>query len=728
MLDNAWIIPLLPAASFFLILFFGKRMPRKGSEIGIAAVGLAFALALVTNVSWFGHVNDAGHEEPTEEHAAAVVVDGEAAAPAEEGAPAQEGEEQHLEEEAEEEAHHEVEPVTQEWTWFENGGVEIKVGMLLDGPAVMMLFVVTLVSLLVHVYSTDYVAGDRRYTHFFAFLSLFTASMLGLVMASSTLQLLVLWELVGVCSFVLIGHWWEEKPNSDAALKAFLTNRVGDIGLICGVIILYFGAGQTFSILEINTAAVEGTIGDTALTVAAVALIAAVMSKSGQFILHTWLPDAMAGPTPVSALIHAATMVVAGIYLVARLYSVFFQGLDIGTSNFNLLALVGGITVIGGAGLAFVQDDIKKVLAYSTVSQLGYMVMALGVGAWTAALFHLFTHAFFKAGLFLGSGSVSHAVHSFDMRKDMGGLRKWMPHTHRTFMVCTAALIGLFPLAGFWSKDEILAGASQLGDGYTAFLIVGTIGALMTAAYMTRVIYMTFYGEFRGHAEHGHEPHESGPRIVAPLYILSGLAIVAGFANIPDTGILSWVPERLALRFEHYYEPIGPYFPGEVLPSFSHPEFDVGIAIVSTLVALGSIFLAYSWYWRNQGPHGLTERSRAAKAGYTVLVNKYYFDHLYTDVVAGSVKGPIARAIYWVNQNVIDGVVNGAGRLSTVVGRLVYKHIDQQVVDGTVLGSATAARRGGQAARQLTTGKVQQYGALLFGAVAVFAGALILFI
>jgi NADH-quinone oxidoreductase subunit L len=733
MLDNAWIIPLLPAASFFLILFFGKRMPRKGSEIGIAAVGLAFALALVTNVSWFGHVNDAGHEEePAEEHA--LVVDEESAQAEAVSTPATDsrgferaggGE---ASPEAENEAHHEVEPVTQEWTWFQNGGVDIKVGMLLDGPAVMMLFVVTLVSLLVHVYSTDYVAGDRRYTHFFAFLSLFTASMLGLVMASSTLQLLVLWELVGVCSFVLIGHWWEEKPNSDAALKAFLTNRVGDIGLICGVIILYFGAGQTFSILEINTAAVEGAIGDTALTVAAVALIAAVMSKSGQFILHTWLPDAMAGPTPVSALIHAATMVVAGIYMVARLYSVFFQGLDIGTSNFNLLALVGGITVIGGAGLAFVQDDIKKVLAYSTVSQLGYMVMALGVGAWTAALFHLFTHAFFKAGLFLGSGSVSHAVHSFDMRKDMGGLRKWMPHTHRTFMVCTAALIGLFPLAGFWSKDEILAGASQLGDGYTAFLIVGTIGALMTAAYMTRVIYMTFYGEFRGHAEHGHEPHESGPRIVAPLYILSGLAIVAGFANIPDTGILSWVPESLALRFEHYYEPIGPYFPGEVLPSFSHPEFDVGIAIVSTLVALGSIFLAYSWYWRNQGPHGLTERSRAAKAGYTVLVNKYYFDHLYTDVVAGSVKGPIARAIYWVNQNVIDGIVNGAGRLSTVVGRLVYKHIDQQVVDGTVLGSATAARRGGQAARQLTTGKVQQYGALLFGAVAVFAGALILFI
>jgi NADH-quinone oxidoreductase subunit L len=735
MLEHAWIIPLLPAASFFLILFFGKRMPRKGSEIGIAAVGLAFVLALVTNVSWFGHVNDAGHEAPEGEHGEEVVEEGgeaehglapvsvdgesaqgeatEAATPATEvAAPA-----------AEEEGHTEVEPVTRSVTWFQNGGIDIKVGMLLDGPAVMMLFVVTLVSLLVHVYSTDYVAGDRRYTHFFAFLSLFTASMLGLVMASSTLQLLVLWELVGVCSFALIGHWWEEKPNSDAALKAFLTNRVGDIGLICGVIILFFGAGQTFDIVEINTAAVEGAIPSTALTVAAIALIAAVMSKSGQFVLHTWLPDAMAGPTPVSALIHAATMVVAGIYMVGRLYGVFFEGLDIGTSGFNLLALVGGVTVLGGAGLAFVQDDIKKVLAYSTVSQLGYMVMALGVGAWTAAFFHLFTHAFFKAGLFLGSGSVSHAVHSFDMRKDMGGLRKWMPHTHRTFMVCTAALIGLFPLAGFWSKDEILAGASQLGDGYTVFLVVGVLGALMTAAYMTRVIYLTFYGEYRGH---GH-PHESGPRIVAPLYILTVLAVLAGFANLPDTGALSWVPESLALRFEHFYEPIGPYFPS-ALPSFSHPEFDIAIAVVSTIVALASIGMAYAWYWRGEGPHGLTERSRLAKAGYTVLVNKYYFDRLYTDIIAGGTKGPVARAVYWINQNVIDGVVNGAGRLSTVVGRFVYTRIDQQVVDGTVLGSAAAARRSGQAARHMTSGKVQQYGALLFAGVAVFAGALILFV
>jgi len=721
-LENAWIIPLIPAASFFLILFFGKRLPRKGSEIGIAAVGIAFVLAIATNVQWFDHVDTAsGEASPpaavsTPPDAVGDLSEGESAAPLqsdehEDEAPA--GEEHAAEEE------HTVEPVERSWTWFENGGVDIEVGMLLDGPAVMMLFVVTLVSLLVHVYSTDYVAGDRRYTHFFAFLSLFTASMLGLIMAKTTLQLIVCWELVGVCSFALIGHWWEEKANSDAALKAFITNRVGDVGLLIGVITLYFAAGQTFDIVETNTRALDGSISHLALLVASCSLVAAVMSKSGQFILHTWLPDAMAGPTPVSALIHAATMVVAGIYMVGRLYGVFFEGFSIGTSSLNLLAVVGGVTVLGGAGLAFVQNDIKKVLAYSTVSQLGYMVMALGIGAWTAAFFHLFTHAFFKACLFLGSGSVSHAVHSFDMKKDMGGLRKWMPQTYKTFIIGTAALIGIFPLAGFWSKDEILAGASQLGGPghYTAFMVVGIVGALMTAAYMTRVIYLTFFGEYRGH---GH-PHESGPRITVPLWILAVLGVTAGFANLPA----ALGPDAVELRFEHFYEPRAPYFPAE---NFAHPEFSLGIALGATLIGLIGIGSAYLWYWRGLGPQGITQRNRVARAGYTLLENKYYFDKLYEGVIVAAFKGPIARAVYWFNQNVIDGVVNGAGRLSTVVGRFVYNRIDQQVVDGAVNSSASAANSSGQVFRQLTSGKVQQYGALLFGAAAIFAGAIIIFV
>ena len=713
-LESAWIIPLIPAASFFLILFFGKRMPKKGAEIGIAALGICFALAIATNVQWRDHVNEAEHkaeavhEEGGEEHA---LAEGESAA-----API-----------AEEEAHteFEVEPIHKTWTWWSNGGVEFTAGMLLDGPGVMMLFVVTLISLLVHVYSTDYVGGDRRYTHYFAFLSLFSASMLGLVISENTLQLLTCWELVGLCSFALIGHWWEEKPNSDAALKAFITNRVGDVGLICGVIILFFGAGQTFDIRTINEMAVQGDIGHLVLLVASCSLLAAVMSKSGQFILHTWLPDAMAGPTPVSALIHAATMVVAGIYMVGRLYGVFFQGLSIGVSSVNLLAVVGGVTVLGGAGLAFVQTDIKKVLAYSTVSQLGYMVMALGVGAWTAAFFHLFTHAMFKAGLFLGSGSVAHSVHSFDMKKDMGGMKRFMPKTYVTFVICTGALIGLFPLAGFWSKDEILASAGQLGANYTAFAVVGTIGAFMTAAYMTRCVYLTFFGEPRGHAaDPHHPPHESGPRIIVPLYILSGLAIVAGLANLPE---FSWLPSGLALRFEHFYEPKGGYFPS-ALATFAHPEFSLTTAVVSSAIGLLGIGLAYAWYFRGLGPHGITERSKLARAGHRFLVEKYYFDRLYTDIIVGSVKGPIAKAAYWFNQKGLDGVVNGAGAGAVAGGRWIYDHIDQGVIDGAVNGSGAAAEGSGQGLRQMQTGRVQQYAALLFAGAALLAGIFIVVI
>jgi NADH-quinone oxidoreductase subunit L len=716
MLEHAWIIPLIPAASFVLILFLGKRLPKGGSELGVAAVGIALALSVVVNLQWFNRVDDQLHHgEETEEHASVELAAGPEgyalpAAPAAPAAPAVE---------------ESVEPVTKSWTWFESGDTTVDVGMLLDGPAVMMLFVVTLVSLLVHVYSTDYVAGDRRYTHFFAFLSLFTASMLGLVIAENTLMLLVCWELVGVCSFVLIGHWWEEKANSDAALKAFITNRVGDVGLLVGVTVLFFGAGGTFNIVEINEAAVAGDIRQVVLLAAACSLILAVMSKSGQFILHTWLPDAMAGPTPVSALIHAATMVVAGIFMVGRLYPVFFEGLQIGTSSVNLLAVVGGITVLGGAGLAFVQADIKKVLAYSTVSQLGYMVMALGVGAWTAAFFHLFTHAFFKACLFLGSGSVSHAVHSFDMKAHMGGLRKWMPHTHRTFMVGTAALIGIFPLAGFWSKDEILASAQQLGGegAYTAFLVVGLLGALMTAAYMTRCVYLTFYGEYRGH---GH-PHESGPRIVVPLYVLAALAVVAGFANIPNSGVLSWWPDSLALRFEHYFEPKGEYFVG-VLDTFGHPTFSIGVALASTVIAAAGIGAAYLWYFKGLGPHGITERNRLARTGYRILENKYYFDHLYTGVIAGGFKGPIARGAYWFNQKVLDGVVDGAGTSAARAGTWVYDNVDQGVIDRSIDSTGTATEGSGEVLRQMQTGRVQGYGALLFAAAAILAGVFIVVI
>jgi NADH-quinone oxidoreductase subunit L len=331
-------------------------------------------------------------------------------------------------------------------------------------------------------------------------------------------------------------------------------------------------------------------------------------------------------------------------------------------------------------------------------------------------LFHLFTHAFFKAGLFLGSGSVAHSVHSFDMKEDMGGMRKYMPKTYVTFLICTGALIGIFPLAGFWSKDEILAGGHELGvhNAYEIFMVVGVIGALMTAAYMTRCVYLTFFGEPRGAAaDPHHHPHESGPRIVVPLYILSALAIVAGLANFP------WGGDSVKLRFEYFVQPVGDYFPALGAITFSLP-----IAIISSLAGLLGIGLAYA-YWFSGAFHGATRRSRIVRVGHVVLVNKYYFDDLYTGVIADGTKGPIARAAYWINQNVIDGVVNAVGVGSQKAANFLYGTVDQGVVDRIVNGSGFGAEETGQLLRRIQSGKVQQYGALLFGGAVILAGILV---
>ncbi len=754
-LNNVWLIPALPAASFFLILFFGKRLKFGGAEIGITAVGLALLLASLTNISWWDHRDHFDGDVFSARTGQIDVVEGLGSDTLELGAGAADdarnttivvdGVEESVQL-AVDAAPGEVEAfgsvgVLRVIDWFENGGIPIDTGTLADGPSVIMLFVVTAVSLLVHIYSTDYVAGDRRYTHYFAFLSLFTASMLAYVISPNLLQALVAWELVGLCSFSLIGHWWEDKPNSDAALKAFLTNRVGDVGLLIGIIILYFSAGGTFDIITINEMAIQGEISQTALTWAAISLTAAVMSKSGQFVLHTWLPDAMAGPTPVSALIHAATLVVAGVFLIARIYPVFFIGYGISDSSINGLALLGSITIVFAGLVAFVQDDIKKVLAYSTVSQLGYMVLALGVGAWTAAIFHLFTHAFFKAGLFLGAGSVAHGVHSFDMKKDMGGLRKWMPTTHKTFIICSIALMGVFPTAGFWSKDEILVGTGGFGVGagesngsYHFFLVMGLIGAALTGGYMTRAIYLTFYGEFRGHGE----PHESGPRILWPLRLLSVVAIGGGLLNLPP-GFLVGSAKDPAIwqeRILHFYEPSAAYFPsiGHSVPSWT-------LAITASIIGLIGPAVAYWYYFirvdnlaKQTGekltalPNGLTERSGLAKAGHKMLVNKYYLDHLYEDVIVAGVKGPIAKAAYWFNQKGLDEVVNTAGRTSVKTGKFIYRYIDQGLIEGTVNGSGKLSSDSGQELRRLQTGKVQQYAALLFAGATILAGVFIVLI
>ena len=671
-LNNLWIVPAVPFVSFWLILFFGKAMPRKGSEIGIAALAANWIMAAWAAVAWINRPVEGTGEEAIRHY------------------------------------------IEHTYTWFSNGQIKLVFGFHADGLAVMMIVVVATISLLVHIYATEYVKGDVRYTYFFAALSLFTCGMFVLVTASSMLQGLFGWELMGLCSFMLIGHWWEEQANSAAALKAFFTTRTGDVGLLVGISLLFFAAHQTFSWQTINEMALKGQIDHTLLFWGAIALMVAVIGKSGQFPLHTWLPDAMAGPTPVSALLHAATMVVAGVYLVARTYGVFWSAFSIGKlthahHGVNILAIVGGTTIIIAALLAFVQDDIKKVLAYSTVSQLGYMVMALATGAWVGGIFHLFTHAFFKACLFLGAGSVSHSGshHSFDMKKDMGGLKKYMPVTYTTFLIASCALAGIFPLSGFWSKDEILLSAGR--NGYWWFTAVGVVGAALTAAYMTRCIYLTFFGDYRGH---GH-PHESPKIITVPLVILAGLSISAGWLNAFGLHYFAdWTRNEVF-----------------VLAKVKDYPFNVPLAAGALGLALVGGALVGFFYVREEFRfRGMTSRSNLARSGHEFLLNKYYLDHLYEGVIVKGIREPLANGAYWFNQNVIDGVVNGVATNAKKMAGFVYNGIDQAFVDGAVNGVGRGAGSGGGALRTLQTGRVQFYAAILFAAAALLGLGLVLFI
>ena len=806
-LENAWLIPIIPAIGFALIIGFGKRLPGNGSEVGIASIAASLVLAIGATYQWIDRVSAAGGDE----HAGPISgVFGFARSIFPSASEA--GTETY------------VEPVIKSWTWWQSGGLEFGFGQHIDGLAIMLLLLVTFISLLVQIFSTEYVSGDRRYTHFFAALTLFSAGMLVMVLAENMIQLILGWEIMGLCSFMLIGHWWEEQANSRAALKAFFTVRVGDVGLLVGTAIIFFGANQWavdngsngFSIQAISGWALSGEASDSVLFWGGVALFIAAIGKSGQFPLHTWLPDAMAGPTPVSSLLHSSTMVVAGVFLVARVYPVFFVGFDIGSTNINLIAVIGGITVIAAAALAFVQSDIKKVLAYSTVSQLGYMMLGLGVGAWLPAVFHIFTHAFFKCCLFLAAGSISHSGshHSFDMKKDMGGLWRKMPITAGTWMISTAALCGIPFFSGFFSKDEIIDNAHN--NGYNLFYYVGLIGAAMTAAYMTRATYLTFFGTPRGaaagehhddahgdahahdahdahgHGDHGHDdhghdahghdahghddhgahgPHESPWRITAPLVILAALAIGSGYLNAPAVGthyFTDWVEpvgaavvtdgydathsddgysdeghseEAAAFGFaapsaeEGYSKGCGYTTPesGTICyaPKLNHAEFSWSKAAPSILLVafgiLASAWLCMGVFGGRRNPlAGLTTRFAPARWGHSFLVNKYYLDHLYERVIVRAVAHPIAAAAYWVNQNILDGVVNGVGRTGRRTGEWVYRNVDQRVVDGAVNASGLVASESGHAAQSIQSGRVNQYGALLFGAATVGAIVLIL--
>jgi NADH-quinone oxidoreductase subunit L len=629
---HAWIVVLLPVISAVLTFFFGKRTPGRGAVYGIVMVGASFLFSLA--VLWH------------------FVKGGALYAP--------EGIE-----------------------WFTIGTLKLEVGMLVDGLTAIMLVVVTSVSLCVHVYSLGYMDGDSRFTWFYVVLSLFTAAMLTVVISNNLIQLLVGWEIMGVCSYLLIGHWWEEKENSNAAIKAFITTRIGDVPFMFGIIALIAVTGfTTTNIREIGEIIGVGAISPLFVSVAAILLFGGTVGKSAQFPLHVWLPDAMAGPTPVSALIHAATMVAAGVYLIGRMFEVFVHA---EAWVLTTVSIVAAITALGAALMAVVQNDIKRVLAYSTLSQLAYMIAGLSMGpeGVTAGFFHLFTHAFFKALLFLGAGSLIHAVHSNNM-SDMGGLRKKMPITFWTMLLGSLALAGIFPLAGFWSKDELLVVASE--THHTWLFAVFLLTAVITAFYTARMVLLTFFGEYKGHAH----PHESPPSMTGPLIFLAVCTAGAGLLGAPQLNAVfgQWV------FFEEIHEAV----------------FVPWIAVLSTVGALLGLLAGYALYKDRKAEDPLK-----APLGpvWTLLENRYYIDAFYMRAIVYPVRDTLSAGVYWFNQHVLDAVVNGTAGLAKALGAAVM-WFDRNVIDGIVNGSGRTAGRTGNALKYLQTGNVQWYAAGLF--------------
>jgi NADH-quinone oxidoreductase subunit L len=542
-------------------------------------------------------------------------------------------------------------------SWLVVGNLQINIGMMMDSLTAVMLIVVTLVSLMVQIYSQGYMKGDPGYHRYYAWMSLFTTSMLGLVLADNLLQMFVFWEMVGLCSYLLIGFWFHRSSAANAAKKAFIVTRLGDFGFLAAILVLFLNTG-TFDVGELHHLAVTGALAGATLTWAAIGIFSGAMGKSAQFPLHVWLPDAMEGPTPVSALIHAATMVAAGVFLVARTFPLFEHS----TEALTTVAVIGGFTAIFAASMGLVMTDIKRVLAYSTISQLGYMMLGLGTGGIAIGIFHLFNHAFFKALLFLGAGSVNHATGTFDMRQ-MGGLRKLMPWTYATFLIASLSLAGIWPLAGFWSKDEILVYA---WDHQRIVAYLAMITVFMTAFYMFRVIFMTFGGEYRGGGPeaHGH-PHESSPTMVMPMVVLAVLAVVSGLWNV--TGQFG--------AFMGHGETHS--FVEGFFGILTHP-----LPWISLILAGLGILLAYAIYsakWLS------AERMGQLFAPiYTVFFRKYWLDELYEIVI--------------VRKVLIGGLFN------------VLRIFDSKGVDGVVNGLASVTMGGGRAIRKVQTGQLQLYG------------------
>ncbi len=678
MSDNAILysalgILVLPLLSYVITFFFGKKLPRQGDFVGVTFMGAAWFLAIRIFIA-FWKIGDPAYR------------------------------------------------LESGFTWIQLGGFHVDAGILVDGMTSIMLMVVTTVSFLVHLYSTGYMHGDSRYERFFAFLGFFTFAMIGIVLANNLFFLYVFWELVGLASYLLIGFFFFKHSAANANKKAFLTNRVGDWGFWLGILAFLTATG-TLNYFELFAHVEAGTIKGTLLAWAGVGLFMGCMGKSAQMPLHIWLPDAMEGPTPVSALIHAATMVAAGVYMVARLAPLF------GVTAMMVIMYVGAITAFLAATIALVKTDIKRVLAFSTLSQLGYMVMALGVGDSPNAMFHLSTHAMFKGLLFLGAGSVIHGVHSQEMT-DMGGLRKKMPITFITFLIGTMALSGVPFLSGFYSKDGILGSALAFGmtDGHYIPFILGISAALLTPFYMFRLVFRTFFGKPANQEKYDHA-HESSLNMTIPLMILATFSIIA--AGIPGKMIdEAWFSKFVAhydvpaIAAEFHMESAGehlevadhsghePAAHGETAQVDGHSDHEAihhaahsrAMIMSITMVILG-IGGAWWVYFLKKVDPAIFQRK--LNGLYTTLQGQYFFDEFYAATVY--------RATLWwagvcaaFDRIVVDGIVNGSGHLTRMVSSITGS-VDKYVVDGAVNGVASVMHGFGEGFRRIQTGRIQTY-------------------
>jgi len=654
-------IPMVPLLAFVIIAIYVRRYHKLSSYLAVAAIFISWLLSMVIVVSAVAQMPHFA-EEPAV-HLTLLSIP--------------------------------------------TGATALNIGVQIDPLTVALLFMVPTVCLMIFIYSLGYMEGDSRYSRFFAYICLFTTGMLGLVVADNLLLLFICWEVMGLCSYLLIGFWFEKPSAMWAGLKAFITTRIGDVLLMLGMVLLYTQTGALTFETVFDGVAHVAEANPTLMYVIALLVFGGAVGKSAQFPLHVWLPDAMEGPTPVSALIHAATMVAAGVFLVARMFPIF--AVLEGMPALTWVAAIGAITAFFASTIAMAQDDIKRVLAYSTISQLGYMIMALGIGGFVAGVFHLITHAFFKALLFLGSGSVIHGVGTNDMM-DMGGLRKKMPYTFWTFLVGMLALAGVPPLAGFWSKDEILAVAFQQN---TVVWAMGTLAAFITAFYMTRQVCLTFMGEPRNKEIHAHE----SPRVMyIPLIVLAIGAALIGLLGVPaELPILG--PLLGNNPFHHF---LAAQFSRWDYVHLPHVGFDPSVMLISILMAGAGIGLGYLLYGRKPLQAGQPDPLERLGVVWTLLRNKYYIDEIYRATIIRGTIG-LANLFFRFDQGIIDAIVNLVGRL---MERLSYvsRLFDTYVIDGIVNGVGRVTSAVGQELRYIQTGRVQNYMVMVVISVVLLMG------